>query len=100
MGAQSALLHLLCTPYQFHRGKWLLLPVLGYKASPQIVFIWLFNTISLQFVVIIVWSGEKFSAASTYSPIILDLPQTSSSISPIFSFLRLHFVVELQSYAA
>ena len=72
MGAQPALLHLLYTPYQTH-GKWFLLSVLGYKASLQLVFSWLFMMIYLQFSLIPDWSWEELSVVSIYSSAILDL---------------------------
>ena len=48
MGAQAAFLHHFCTPHQSHCGEGVS-SVLGYKASLQLAFSWLFRMISLQF---------------------------------------------------
>ena len=49
MGAQPALSHLLCPPYQSRCGEVVFLSVHCCKASLQLVFSWLFRIISLQF---------------------------------------------------
>ena len=49
VGAQPALSHLLCIPYQSHVLKQFLLLVLGFKDFLQLVFCQLFRVISLQF---------------------------------------------------
>ena len=53
--------------------KRFLLSVLGYKASLQLVFIWSFRMISLQFTCNSEWSWEVVSIAFTFSSTILDL---------------------------